>query len=66
MLALRAGLSQPERAIMPRLNSLRQLANQARTAANPRRRLERLGYVVTLPPKGAAPGNEIAAEADCR
>jgi transposase len=37
--------------------------DQTRTAANLRRRLERLGYVVTLSPKVAAPENEVVADA---
>jgi transposase len=37
--------------------------DQTRTAANLRRRLERLGYAVTLTPKTAAPENEIVADA---
>ena len=37
--------------------------DQTRTAANLRRRLERLGYAVTLTPKTAAPENKIVADA---
>src|SRR5258707_13008230 len=37
--------------------------DQTRPAANLRRRLERLGYVVSMTPKAAPPQNEIVADA---